>query len=177
MAHVHTGHGPDRTGDCPGCEEEYYQRMRQQRDKREQQAKSLIDRLDEAEAKIAYLIAGCVNMSRDELIQKISEVGSARWSAEPWLQTRMTAAYQLGIEAAQSETKYDREILEQTLVYHWPSQTASCLCGWNELGKSFPEHVANMYEANVVAGHACDQRRCCAACKRHVTPHRGCILR
>jgi hypothetical protein len=174
VTHVHTGHGPDKTGDCPGCEDEYYARLRREQEQREQQAKSLIDRLDEAEAKIAYLLAGCVNMTRDELIQKISEVGSARWSAEPWLQTRMTAAYQLGIEAA---TGYDREILTKTLVYHWPSQTASCLCGWNELGMSFPGHVADMYEANVRLGHVCDPRRCCTECDRHVTPHRGCILR
>lgn len=102
MTHVHTGHGPERKGDCPGCEEDYYARLRQQHDQREQQAKSLIDRLDEAEAKIAYLAAGCVNMSREELIQKITEVGAARWSAEPWLQSRMQDAYQRGIEWARA---------------------------------------------------------------------------
>jgi hypothetical protein len=25
--------------------------------------------------------------------------------------------------------------------------------------------------------HECDQFQCCTTCKRHTTPHRGCILR
>jgi hypothetical protein len=28
MTHVHTGHGPDKTGDCRGCEKEYQERKR-----------------------------------------------------------------------------------------------------------------------------------------------------
>jgi hypothetical protein len=42
---------------------------------------------------------------------------------------------------------YDREVLVSTLVRHWPTKTSGCGCGWAELGRSHPEHVADMYEA------------------------------
>lgn len=41
---------------------------------------------------------------------------------------------------------YDRDKLIQTLVYHWPTKNSGCWCGWNELGKLFPAHVADIYE-------------------------------
>lgn len=44
---------------------------------------------------------------------------------------------------------YDRKILVEVLVYHSPTKTSGCWCGWAELGKSFPEHVANVYEDSV----------------------------
>lgn len=94
MLHQHTGHKPDRKNDCPGCEAEFFAS-----EQRRAAAESYAARLDEAEAKLAYLAAGCVRLSRDELVQKITEVGSARWSAEPWLQSRMQDAYQRGIES------------------------------------------------------------------------------
>jgi hypothetical protein len=46
---------------------------------------------------------------------------------------------------------YDRNVLVAVLVYHWPTQTSGCWCGWAELGKSFPAHVADVYEASVAA--------------------------
>ncbi len=50
-------------------------------------------------------------------------------------------------------TAYDRQVLVDVLVYHWPTRTSGCWCGWDELGASFPEHVADVYEASV-APHA-----------------------
>ncbi len=44
---------------------------------------------------------------------------------------------------------YNREALVRTLVYHQHTETSSCICGWDELGRSHPEHVADMYEASV----------------------------
>lgn len=44
---------------------------------------------------------------------------------------------------------YSREVLIEVLVYHWPTNTAGCWCGWGDLGKSFPEHVADIYEASI----------------------------
>lgn len=41
---------------------------------------------------------------------------------------------------------YNREILVEVLIYHWPTSTSGCICGWAELGHSYPEHVANVYE-------------------------------
>jgi hypothetical protein len=46
---------------------------------------------------------------------------------------------------------YDREILVRVLVYHWPTRNSGCWCGWAELGASFPEHVADVYEMTVRA--------------------------
>lgn len=41
---------------------------------------------------------------------------------------------------------YNRDVLIDVLVHHWPSHTAGCFCGWRKLGASFPGHVADMYE-------------------------------
>lgn len=43
-------------------------------------------------------------------------------------------------------TKYDRETLVSVLVYHGPTDSSGCWCGWNELGRSLPKHIADMYE-------------------------------
>lgn len=45
--------------------------------------------------------------------------------------------------------RYDRERLVDVLVHHWPTQNNGCLCGWAELGRSHPEHVATVYEQAV----------------------------
>ena len=42
----------------------------------------------------------------------------------------------------------ERAKLVEVLTYHWATQTAGCSCGWGELGKSWPEHVADVYEAS-----------------------------
>lgn len=42
-------------------------------------------RLAEAEEKLAMLAAGCYNLTRDELIQRITAVGPARFKAGDWL--------------------------------------------------------------------------------------------
>lgn len=44
---------------------------------------------------------------------------------------------------------YDRKVLVEVLVYHWPTNTAGCTCGWAVLGQSHPEHVADVYEASL----------------------------
>lgn len=44
------------------------------------------------------------------------------------------------------ETKYDHSVLVNTLVYHVPNKNMACSCGWKELGASWAEHVAEVYE-------------------------------
>ncbi len=49
---------------------------------------------------------------------------------------------------------YDRAILVQTLVHHHRrtnSISSGCFCGWNVLGASLPDHIADMYEESVSA--------------------------
>lgn len=46
---------------------------------------------------------------------------------------------------------YDRAVLVDVLVHHWPTSTSGCGCGWRELGASHPEHVADVYEQSVIA--------------------------
>jgi hypothetical protein len=47
---------------------------------------------------------------------------------------------------ATAMTDYDRGVLVQVLVYHQPTNTSGCICGWSVLGASHPEHVADVYE-------------------------------
>lgn len=44
---------------------------------------------------------------------------------------------------------YDRAVLVDVLIHHWPTATSGCYCGWAVLGASHSEHVANVYEASV----------------------------
>jgi hypothetical protein len=44
---------------------------------------------------------------------------------------------------------YDREVLIEVLVYHYRKDMEGCGCGWAELGRSHPEHVADVYQASV----------------------------
>lgn len=46
---------------------------------------------------------------------------------------------------------YDRQILVEVLVYHYRRGIEGCGCGWAELGRSWPEHVATVYEESVRA--------------------------
>lgn len=48
-------------------------------------------------------------------------------------------------------TAYDRAVLMDVLVYHYRDDIKGCGCGWAELGKSWPEHVATVYEESVTA--------------------------
>lgn len=45
---------------------------------------------------------------------------------------------------------YDREALVAVIVYHWRTNTSGCGCGWAELGKSYAEHIADVYEMELV---------------------------
>lgn len=46
---------------------------------------------------------------------------------------------------------YDRAVLVEVLVYHYRKGITGCGCGWAELGRSHPEHVANIYEESIQA--------------------------
>lgn len=47
------------------------------------------------------------------------------------------------------DLRYDRDMLVQVLVYHWPVRPGTCNCGWNVSGASYPEHIADVYERSV----------------------------
>lgn len=46
---------------------------------------------------------------------------------------------------------YDRAVLVDVLVYHQPTSTSGCICGWGVLGASHAEHVADVYEESAIA--------------------------
>lgn len=48
---------------------------------------------------------------------------------------------------------YDREALVWVTIFHGRDSIKGCYCGWAELGKSHAEHVANVYEEQVLAKH------------------------
>lgn len=48
-----------------------------------------------------------------------------------------------------AEVPYDRAVLADILVYHYRESIKGCSCGWSELGRSWPEHVATVYEETV----------------------------
>lgn len=51
--------------------------------------------------------------------------------------------------------RYQRDVLVSTLVYHQQTRTSGCHCGWGtrprHLGRSWAEHVADIYEMAVQA--------------------------
>lgn len=52
-----------------------------------------------------------------------------------------------------AEVVYDRAVLVEVLTYHTRDDIKGCRCGWAELGRSWPEHVATVYEQAVEAAH------------------------
>lgn len=52
---------------------------------------------------------------------------------------------------AASKAVYDRDVLVDVLIYHTRNGIRGCRCGWAELGRSWPEHVATVYEESVAA--------------------------
>ncbi len=46
---------------------------------------------------------------------------------------------------------YDRAVLVEVVIYHWRRDIRGCGCGWAELGRSFAEHIATVYEESVMA--------------------------
>lgn len=50
-----------------------------------------------------------------------------------------------------ADVPYDREVLTTVLIYHAPTATSGCHCGWAVLGASYPDHVADVYEQSVTA--------------------------
>lgn len=55
---------------------------------------------------------------------------------------------------ATQSVPYDRAMLVHILVYHYRDSIKGCGCGWSELGRSWPEHVATVYEESVKDGVA-----------------------
>jgi hypothetical protein len=53
--------------------------------------------------------------------------------------------------APEPAAPYDRDVLVEVLVYHYRADIKGCGCGWAELGRSWPEHVATVYEESVRA--------------------------
>lgn len=45
-----------------------------------------------------------------------------------------------------ADIAYDRRVLTTVLIYHQPTATSGCHCGWGVLGASHAEHVADEYE-------------------------------
>jgi hypothetical protein len=64
--------------------------------------------------------------------------------------TRMTdSAFRALVDRrrqAANVTIYNRQVLVDTLVEHAMTDSAGCRCGGVELGHSYPEHLADMYE-------------------------------
>lgn len=56
-----------------------------------------------------------------------------------------------GTDEGRSGTPYDRAVLVDVLVYHTRAGIRGCKCGWAEPGRSWPEHVATIYEESVAA--------------------------
>lgn len=55
-----------------------------------------------------------------------------------------------------SDIAYDREVFVNILIYHYRTNNSGCGCGWGQgqiehLGKSWPEHIATVYEESVLA--------------------------
>ena len=67
---------------------------------------SLRARLDEAEEKITFLEAGCMNLTRDELIQRITAVGPARWKAGVYWQERDDKQHAAGMQTERDHAAY-----------------------------------------------------------------------
>lgn len=51
----------------------------------------------------------------------------------------------------EDDIPYDRDILIEVLIYHYREDIGHCGCGWGELGRSHPAHVADIYEESVRA--------------------------
>lgn len=49
------------------------------------------------------------------------------------------------------EIRFDRDVLVDVLVYHYRKDISGCGCGWAELGRMHPKHVADVYEASMAA--------------------------
>ncbi len=45
-----------------------------------------------------------------------------------------------------------RKVMINVLVYHQPTNTSGCHCGWGKLGRSHAEHVVEIYEMSIIQG-------------------------
>lgn len=46
-----------------------------------------------------------------------------------------------------------RQCLVDVLIHHWATPTSGCTCGGVKLGASWPEHVADVFEASMRAAN------------------------
>lgn len=46
---------------------------------------------------------------------------------------------------------FNRAVLVEVLTYHQRVSPSHCACGWSVLGASFADHMADVYEASVMA--------------------------
>jgi hypothetical protein len=60
---------------------------------------------------------------------------------------------------------YDRDVLIDVVVGHWPTATSGCSCGWQRLGHSFAEHIADVYEGIVA------QTKFCRTCSTDISEY------
>lgn len=81
-------------------------------------------RLDEAEEKITFLDEGCLNMTREQLIQRITAVGSARWKAGAYWQERDQRKYEAGKRDSAEQRTADRETIERAITEAWGNAMA-----------------------------------------------------
>lgn len=95
---------------------------------------SLVDRLDEAETKLAFLVSGSWLLTRDELLQRVTAVGPERTAAADWLSTRLHAErlpLQAQIDAVRA-LHYERDAGDLGMLcredeQRWPCKTARAL--------------------------------------------------
>lgn len=53
------------------------------------------------------------------------------------------------IQLKEPTIPYDRQSWIDILVYHYRRADSGCGCGWADLGKSWPEHLVNVYEESI----------------------------
>lgn len=69
-------------------------------------------RSDEIMEKITYLRAGCLNMSADELVQKITAVGSAEWKMGHYVNPLLEKERERTLQAQRQKQQADSVISE-----------------------------------------------------------------
>lgn len=70
------------------------------------------ERTDEVMEKIAYLRAGCLNMSADELVQKITAVGSAEWKMGHYVNPLLEKERERTLQAQRQKDRAEDALIE-----------------------------------------------------------------
>lgn len=69
-------------------------------------------RSDEVMEKITYLRAGCLNMSADELVQKITAVGSAEWKMGHYVNPLLEKERERTLQAQRQKDRAEDALIE-----------------------------------------------------------------